>query len=336
MKAPALCHRAMFPTYWTGKTGKALRKAGKDALYVGAYLVTCPNSNPLGLYYLPLPTLCHETGLTIEDATAALTRIAETEFAFFDPELELIWVPEMARFQLGRTLHPRDKRIPWIMRMLEGYAGTAFGLAFWQKYHEAFQLPQLSADDPRGEAPSKPLRCPIEGTTVSVSVPVLVSESVSESDSEKKKEKKKSAAADTPPEVTIERVVMVWNEIPGVKPTPVGKIPLDLRKRITQRIGEHKSWAWWESLFQLVRHSKFLTGQKAGADGFHASLWWILGPRNLAKTLMGEYTDFHHTEGAMPNGTLAPSKLEDWANDWESGPDLSRHPGSAVPDASTH
>ena len=335
MKAPALCHRAMFPTYWTGKTGKALRKAGKDALYVGAYLVTCPNSNPLGLYYLPLPTLCHETGLSTKEATAALTRIAETEFAFFDPELELIWVPEMARFQLGAALKAKDKRIPWIMRMLKGYAETPFGFAFWKKYHEPYRLPPfegpaVSAQNPMGEeAPSKPLRCPIEGTTVSVSVPV--SESVSE-------EKKKTAAATksgAPPEVTIERVVTAWNEIPGVKPTPLAKMNLELRTRLNQRIREHKSWAWWETLFQLVRHSKFLTGQKSGAEDFHVSLWWVLGPKNLAKTLMGEYTDLHHTQGAI-NGHCGTSKLEHWADEWESGPDLSGHPGSAVPDASTH
>jgi hypothetical protein len=111
-----------------------------------------------------------------------------------------------------------------------------------------------------------------------------------------------------------------------------GTAPL---KRLNQRIGEHKSWGWWAQLFHLVRHSKFLIGQKSGAEDFHVSLWWVLGPKNLAKALMGEYTDLHHTEGAI-NGHPGPSKLEHWADEWESGPDLSGHTGSAVTDASTH
>jgi hypothetical protein len=142
-------------------------------------------------------------------------------------------------------------------------------------------------------------------------------------------------ASEEKKEVTIERVVTTWNEIPGVKPTPLAKINLELWKRLNQRIYEHKSWGWWETLFQLVRHSKFLTGQKSGAEDFHVSLWWILGPKNLAKVLMGEYTDFQPTKGAMPNGYAGASKLEHWANEWDTGPDLPGHPGSAEADAST-
>ena len=50
------------PTFWTGDTGRSLR-GDPDAQRVAFYLLTCSNANMIGLYYLPLPTLCHEIGI---------------------------------------------------------------------------------------------------------------------------------------------------------------------------------------------------------------------------------------------------------------------------------
>jgi hypothetical protein len=59
--------------FWTGDTGKLLRRLGRDYQVVGFYLFTCHNANMIGLYYLPLPTLCHEVGgLTLEGASKVL------------------------------------------------------------------------------------------------------------------------------------------------------------------------------------------------------------------------------------------------------------------------
>ena len=57
------------PQFWFGQTGKALRKKGPEALVVGMYLMTAPNANMLGLYYLPIVTIAHETGLGFEGAS---------------------------------------------------------------------------------------------------------------------------------------------------------------------------------------------------------------------------------------------------------------------------
>ena len=312
--------RTLLSTYWTGRTGKDLRKAGRDALLMGAYLVTCPNSNPLGLYYLPLPTVCHETGLSLEEATTALEQIRQSTFAYFDPELEVVWVPEMAGYQLGHSLKASDNRIRWIVRMLKDYAGSPFAQAFWDKYHDAFHLPAFSEMGAPGEGlpspfqvPSKGLPSPSEGTTNT-----LIPKTLNPNSSLNPNLKSKAGAA---AEATLPRVVSAWNEIPGVKPVNEAKLTLELRKRINQRLAEHKAWSWWAELFQLVRHSKFLTGQKTDGD-FHASLWWVLGPKNLAKVLMGEYTDYAHATGGLPHGPQAASKLETWANEWDAGPAL--------------
>jgi hypothetical protein len=59
-------------SFWTGETGRKLRAAGGDAQRVAMYLITCGSSNMIGLYYLPLPVMCHEIGITLQGASKAL------------------------------------------------------------------------------------------------------------------------------------------------------------------------------------------------------------------------------------------------------------------------
>src|SRR5688572_19251596 len=98
------------PRFWTGPTGKKLRAAGRDVQAVCLYLQTCGSANMIGLYYLPLPTLCHEVGIADADARAALDAAARAGFAFYDDEAELVWLPEMARYQIADELVGKDKR----------------------------------------------------------------------------------------------------------------------------------------------------------------------------------------------------------------------------------
>ena len=49
------------PHFWTGTTGKKLRSS-PEAVIVAMYLMTCPHANMLGLYYMPLLYVAHETG----------------------------------------------------------------------------------------------------------------------------------------------------------------------------------------------------------------------------------------------------------------------------------
>jgi hypothetical protein len=142
------------PTFWTGDTGRALRKMGSDVQLVALYLITGPHANMIGLYYMPLPTLCHETGLPLQGASKALRRLSEGGFAAYDEDSEVVWVPEMARYQLGDEVVPKDNRHKAILRELEKYKKTRFFLQFHERYGAAYHLPTPSPF----EAPSKPLR----------------------------------------------------------------------------------------------------------------------------------------------------------------------------------
>ncbi|ENU2556439.1 hypothetical protein ACE4O8_005059, partial [Escherichia coli] len=65
------------PRFWLGETGRELRKAGAEAQVVAFYLMTSPHANMLGLYYLPVLYLAHETGLGLEGASKGLKRAVE-------------------------------------------------------------------------------------------------------------------------------------------------------------------------------------------------------------------------------------------------------------------
>jgi hypothetical protein len=54
---------------------------------------------------------------------------------------------------------------------------------------------------------------------------------------------------------------------------------------------ERQCLEWWDSFFEEISKSKFLTGRKTGKDNrpFFANLDWIVLPNNFAKILEGRY-----------------------------------------------
>lgn len=152
------------PRFWTGQTGKKLRESGPDAQRVAFYLVTCPSANMIGLYYLPLPTLMHEVGISEKGALEALRRIADAGFASFEGVFEHVFVPEMAAHQIGEPLDIKDNRVKGVIREWLTMRKSPFFMDFHRRYAESFHLPDPESL-PRGlEAPH---------TLVLVPAPVL-------------------------------------------------------------------------------------------------------------------------------------------------------------------
>lgn len=127
------------PRFWTHGTGKALREDPLAQL-VALYLMTAPSSNLIGLYYLPLPTLVHETGLPPQGAMEALARLSREEFARYDHPSEYVWVVNMAAQQLGERLELADNRRAGVMRELERHRASPFYGDFLEKYRAPFSL----------------------------------------------------------------------------------------------------------------------------------------------------------------------------------------------------
>lgn len=155
-------HAIASPRFWTGDTGKLIRQLGRDYQVISFYLFTCSSSNMIGLYYLPLPTLCHEVGhITSEGASEVLRRLSEVGYAYYDEGSEHVWVPNMARQQVGERLKEKDNRRPAVIRLARQAKKTPFFKDFMAKYGELYDLnnePDLKLLESPLQAPLKPLR----------------------------------------------------------------------------------------------------------------------------------------------------------------------------------
>ena len=107
------------PSFWTGKTGKAIKAGGQEAVVVAMYLMSSPHSNMIGLYYLPMMYLAHETGMGLEGASKGLQRVCEAGFCSYDEVSEVVWVHEMARYQIADELKANDLRTKGVQREID-------------------------------------------------------------------------------------------------------------------------------------------------------------------------------------------------------------------------
>ncbi len=138
----AIKYRKMVGGFWTGTTGKQLRKAGTDVQLIALYLVTGPQANMIGLYDIGLPIMAYHTGWDYDRLNTALMGCAECGFAFYDQKTEYVWVPEMAKWQVGSPLKPDDKKVTGIHRLLESMSPNPFTKRFCEKYGDGFHIPK--------------------------------------------------------------------------------------------------------------------------------------------------------------------------------------------------
>ena len=145
------------PQFWTGATGRKIRALGANVQVVALYLMTCPSSSMIGLYYLPLPMLAHETGIPLEGACKALRSLSEVGFAEYDEANEIVLVHAMARHQIGERVVKADKRHLGVTREAQKLTYSSLFAKWYARYREPYDLPDMSHASPL-EAPSKPLR----------------------------------------------------------------------------------------------------------------------------------------------------------------------------------
>lgn len=188
--------RLVFSSIWTGKTGREVRKMLQKGKYnvstLYYYLLTCPNANQYGVYYLPLDVVSFETGLAIEQVKEALIFLTNplgspleapykgnhpfakplkspekdinNIFCSYDPEHEYVWIHNMTNYQIKGPLHPSDKQVIGANNFFKTLPKVAFLKDFYQKYYDYLKLEPLtnetSNNDPNAsplEAPCKPL-----------------------------------------------------------------------------------------------------------------------------------------------------------------------------------
>jgi hypothetical protein len=153
------------PKFWIGPTGKAIKKKGIESVVVAVYLMTSPHANMLGFYYLPDMYIAHETGMGFEGASKGLRGCIEAGFCGYDAEAEVVWVYEMAAYQIAEQLKPDDKRCIGIQNEYNDLPENKHLSGFYEKYRSAFHMnlkrdckEVLQLNLSPYEAPSKPLR----------------------------------------------------------------------------------------------------------------------------------------------------------------------------------
>lgn len=150
------------PQFWNGRTGKALKAKGTEALIVGMYLMTCQHANMLGLYFLNRTYIAVDTGLTLEGATKGLRWACEAGFCHYDEDSEVVWVTEMAFYQVGDQLEPRDNRCKGVQREYDALPENPFLSAFYDRYGKVFHMTNCRFSEAKNtralQAPLKPLR----------------------------------------------------------------------------------------------------------------------------------------------------------------------------------
>jgi len=149
------------PAFWRGQTGKEIRAMGQSAQLVSVYLITAPDSNMIGLYYLPLLLLAHETNCTVEEASQILKALADLHWAYYDQQTETVWVRNMAFYQVAEEVKPNDKRWPAIVRELASYDKSPFFKPFLTVYEDPFHL--QGAFETLAETGASPSQGPSKG-----------------------------------------------------------------------------------------------------------------------------------------------------------------------------
>jgi len=146
------------PKFWIGPTGKKLRTYGLETQLVALYLLTSPHANMIGLFYLPIAFMAHETGLGFEGASKGLTSAIEAGFCHYDEATEMVWVVEMAAYQIGTQLKQSDNQVKGVHNEYANIPENPYLVPFYERYKDAFFLTKKRGNPSPLEPPSKPLR----------------------------------------------------------------------------------------------------------------------------------------------------------------------------------
>jgi len=129
------------PKFWTGHTGTEIRALGLEAQVVALYLMTNPHANMIGLYYLPLPYMACDMGLSVEQVTATLASLHQIGFCEYSTKTQHVWVHEMLHYQLGHSLKLHDNRVQAVNQCYEDLPSRVPFLGrFYERYGAHFHL----------------------------------------------------------------------------------------------------------------------------------------------------------------------------------------------------
>ncbi len=122
------------------------------------YLRTCPLSNMIGVFYLPIEVAAKGLLSPFEGASKWIIELEEWGLISYDYDYEYVWVKTMALEQVGGKLKKEDNKAKGARKNYGELPMLRFLSDFYHMYKETFWLEnERKADDS-----SKPLRSPFE------------------------------------------------------------------------------------------------------------------------------------------------------------------------------
>lgn len=148
----------VLPQFWIGFTGRQIKALGKEVRLLALYLLTSPHASMIGIYYLPISLITHETDIPFEAASKGLRSLSEIGFCSYDEAMEYVWIHEMANYQIGGQLKQTDNRIKSINDIYQKLPNLSFLPKFFEKYKDQYGLENAHEKGTPFEGASKPLR----------------------------------------------------------------------------------------------------------------------------------------------------------------------------------
>ena len=129
----------ILPQFWIGETGRQIAKLGVEARLVALYMLTNVHTNMIGVYYLPIAYIAHDTGVEIEKTEEIIQQLCDIGFCDYDYDFEYIWICNMAYYQIGE-LKEKDNRVVNVNQIYQSLPRLKFLGDFYYKYYETFHL----------------------------------------------------------------------------------------------------------------------------------------------------------------------------------------------------
>jgi hypothetical protein len=159
----------VFPEFWTGQTGKAIRAEGKDAQILALYQMTCRYATMIGLYRLLVDDVRAETGLAEKGLVRGFEALGRLGFSDYDAATQHVWVREMAKYRLNlqrkSPLDVDDNRVKGSQNLYDRLGDNPFLGPFFDRYAKEIRLKRrrdmgACIATPLQVAPSKGLEGP--------------------------------------------------------------------------------------------------------------------------------------------------------------------------------
>lgn len=182
------------PQFWINQQGREIRKLGGYAQLIALYLISCPNASMIGIYYLPISFIAHETGVSLEEVSHILKHLCALGYCCYDFDMEYVWVINMADEQIGGQLKSGDNRIKNINEAYQALPELPFLPDFFERYASLFHLEAPRKGVHSKNTPTKnneiPLQSPFEGEICTMLPPFERASKVLRSQEQEQKQEK--------------------------------------------------------------------------------------------------------------------------------------------------